>query len=920
MALCSADDAADPSIGRPIDNFQLYVVDANLLPVPVGVPGELLIAGVGLAQGYLHRPELTAERFRTLPLDGHARRVYRTGDLVRWRPDGTLDFLGRIDHQVKLRGFRIELGEVETALAALPGVKEAAVLAHRLDAADVRLLGYVVPAEGQALDVAALRSLLQRRLPDYMVPGALVILDALPLTPAGKIDRTALAALQPWNGGGLAIEAGVSGPPRPYAAPRTPLEEILANMWAELLGVDQVGVDDSFLELGGHSLLATRLAARIVRVFAVEVPMRAIFDHPTVAGLAEVIRLEMEEEGSPAAVPAPYPPLPRAAQRPIPLSFGQQRLWFLSQLEPGALLYTIPLVVRLSGALEVDVLRRALGEITRRHEILRTSFPAEEGIPHQRIAPAQLDLQGHALFEIEIVDLRHLPGAQRRAEAMKMATFKARQPFNLATGPLLRAHLLRLADEEHMAVIAIHHMITDGWSMGVLVDELATLVTVFGAGRTSPLPELPLQYADYAAWQRQVLGDQMATQADGNTVPSLLQRQLEYWREELRDAPPLLTVPTDRPRPPVQTANGDSLSFRLSGELSRELAAFGRREGATLFMTLLAAYQSLLHLYAGQNDICVGTVVANRGYAELEPLIGYFTNTVVLRARFDGQPSFRQLLAQVRDSSLRAHMHRDVPFEMVVDSLKVPRSLSHTPLFQAAFSLQHAPVQTRELPGLHLEPVDVETGVAQYDLLLTMAETAHGLTGIFEYNTDLFDAITVEAMAGHLQNLVAAAIADPDLPVVALPVFGAAEHRELAARRDRHAVEPTVPPRPSRPAAASVAPRTATEEALAALCAELLKTRSVGVDESFFELGGHSLLATQLLARVRDQLGVEVPLRTLFEHPTVAGLAAAVDEARQEQAAERERVQALLHQIQGLSPEEVTSLLATKRKSADAGS
>jgi acyl carrier protein len=722
-------------------------------------------------------------------------------------------------------------------------------------------------------------------------------------------------AVQPWDRAGEVVMDGIA---RSFAAPRSPQEEILAGMWADLLGVERIGVEDTFFELGGHSLLATRLAARIFRVFGQDLPLRTIFDHPTVAELATALQEEREVDG--AGLPALYPPMARPPDGRVPLSFGQQRLWFLSQLEPGTLLYAIPLVVRLRGVLDVDVLRRALGEIVRRHEVLRTSFPAADGIPYQRIAPVQRDDRGRAVVEMEVIDLGHLPVKAREVEAMRLAAAQARQPFDLSTGPMMRVELLRLAEKDHMAVVVLHHIVADGWSMGVLFDELAALVTAFADGHSSPLAELPLQYADYAVWQSRVMGGGTGPQKDAGES-SLLKRQLAYWREELRDIPSLLALPTDRPRPAVQSARGASLSFRLSDELVREVVAFSRREGATLFMTLLVAYQSLLHHYAGQNDICVGSVVANRGRAELEPMIGFFTNTVVLRARFGSAPSFRQLLAQVRESCLGAYAHQDVPFEMVVDSLQVPRSLSHTPLFQAAFSLEHLPEHARELPGLRLQPVEIETGVAQYDVLLTMTEAASGLAGSFEYNADLFDAATIRGMARHLESLLATAMASPDLAVAALPVLSTGEREALASRRSQ---EQQLAGTAMVPAAATyVAPRTATEEALAALCAGLLRVSRVGVNDNFFELGGHSLLATQLLARIREQLGVEVPLRTLFEQPTVAGLAVTVDEARAQQAAqvaERERVAALLQQVKALSPEEVRSQLAGRREAGGGAS
>ncbi len=771
-------------IGKPGSNMRAYVLDAQMRPVPINVPGELYIGGAGVARGYLGRPELTAERFVPNPFADETRgqgdketgrgdrpfspsphlprraRLYRTGDLVRWLPDGNLEFIGRADEQVKIRGFRIEPGEVEAALAGCPGLAEAAVAVRADAAGEKRLIGYIVPEAGRPASLADVRSYLAQRLPDYMAPALWMTLDALPRTPSGKIDRRGLPAP---DGSNIATTA--------YVAPRTPEEELLAGIFGQVLGSPQVSATANFFDLGGHSLLATRLASKIREVLGAELPLRDLFETPTVAGIAARVAAARQAAAEPAPPITPAPRRPTgedaAGASRMPLSFAQQRLWFLDQLEPGNLFYNIPAVVRLWGNLNLKALERAINEIIRRHEVLRTTFAAEGGVPVQVIAPA-------ATLTLPLTDLTALPAADREAEAQRLATAEVRRPFNLAVGPLLRVNLFKLHDDDHIAALVMHHIATDGWSMGILINELGTLYAAFcgdaGAGlkpAPAPLPDLALQYADYAAWQRGWLR--------GET----LEQQLSYWKEQLTGAPPLLALPTDRPRPAVQSANGGIYTFSLSQELSAELKRFNQAQGVTLFMTLLAAYQTLLARYANQSDIVVGSAIANRTRAEVEPLIGFFVNTLAFRTRFDGNPSFKELLGQVRETALAAYAHQDVPFEMLVDALQLERNLSHTPLFQAAFSLQNVPLAAMALPDLRLEPVTVEKGIAQFDMLLMMSETPDGISAAWEYNSDLFDRATIARMAGHLQTLLAAAVAAPEQPVTALPLLPEAERRMM---------------------------------------------------------------------------------------------------------------------------------------------
>ncbi len=743
-------DAVDPvPIGRPIANNQVYVLDKAQRLAPVGVPGELYIGGAGLANGYLNQPQLTAQAFVENPFHP-GQRLYRTGDLVRWLPDGNLLFLGRVDDQVKIRGFRVEPGEVEHVLNSLAAVQDAAVVVREDESSGQKqLVAYVAPEE---VDAAALRTQLQTRLPEYLIPSAFVFLPELPRLPGGKLDRRSLPSPTPTR---AASGAG-------YAPARTPAEELLIAIWQGVLGVEQLGVHDNFFELGGHSLLATQLISRVRSAFQVEIPVRTLFEHPTIAQLAQAIQQAQED-----AAGLNLPPIaPGERDDRIPLSFAQQRLWFLDQLEPGNLAYNIPTVVRLQGQLDVVALQRSLQEIVRRHEVLRTRFLADGGQPHQVIEP---ELQ----LELPVIDLSHLPETEREVEARRRATELVRQPFDLARDPLLRGMLLRLGAEEHMAVMVMHHIVSDAWSIGIFINELTMLYQAFHQGQPSPLPELPIQYADYAMWQQRHLQGEA------------LDAQLAYWRRQLAGAPALLDIPTDRPRPPVQTSTGASYNFQLSPKLSRRLRQVGREQGATLFMVLLAGYQALLSRYSGQEDISVGSALANRTRAETEPLIGFFINTLVFRTSLAGDPSFRELLRRVREVALGAYAHQDAPFEMLVDALQPERDLSHSPLFQAAFSWQNIPMQARRLEGLTVAPVELESGVAQFDLLLTMEERGEIITGNMDYNADLFDASTIQRMMGHYQRLLEGAVAHLDTPVNRLPLLTPEEEQLMLVEWNR---------------------------------------------------------------------------------------------------------------------------------------
>ena len=1005
--------AALPSIGSPISNVQVYLLDEWMQVVPTGVPGELYIGGVGLARGYVNGPKITAEKFIPDPFsDEPGARLYKTGDLARYQSDGNIDFIGRIDHQVKLRGYRIEPGEIEAVLTEHPDIREAVVLAQGRESGEKRLVGYVVPDplrapvvnghkriplpngmaiayvnknevdaiyeeifqdlahtlygitieegdcifdvganiglftlfasthcddisiyafepnpvvcellrvnsnlygtnvkvyecglsnqdktaeftyyprasvwsgfyadpledenyfrtavmnqqvaeaiehmdelmdgrfEGQLftcklrrlsdvirennveridllkidveraemdvlegiddehwknirqvvievhdihgrlenvcmllasrgyelfvdqerllkhtdmyhvyamrspdtigsngkkshfnrrpsvkykplMTVEELRGYLKERLPDYMVPSAFVMLEEIPLTRNGKVDRGALP---------------VPDQNRPdlegaYVAPRNPIEEVLAGIWADLLGLTRVGVYDNFFELGGHSLKGTQIMSRVRDSFHVEIPVRKLFDTLTVSGLAGCIK-EARQEG--LALPPPICRVERAGQ--VPLSFAQQRLWFLSRLKTDTPFYNTPAAARFTGRLNVDALESSLSEITCRHEVLRTTFAVVDGYPVQVIAEPQP-------LRLPIIDLRAVPLEEREAVASRLVFEEARVPFDLERGPVLRATLLKLAEQEHILLLTMHHIVSDNWSMGVFISEAVALYKAFSQGETSPLADLDIQYADFAIWQREWMQEES------------LGAQLNYWKQQMAGAPEVVELPLDRPRQAVQAFKGASEPINLPTSLSGALRALSRREGVTLFMTLLAAFKSLLFRYAGQTDIIVGTPIANRRWAEIEGLIGFFANALALRTNLSGNPTFRELLARVREVTLDAYANQDLPFEKLVEELQPERKLSHTPLFQVVFTLQNAPMPPARLPDLVISPVEVESGTSMFDLILGMIDSEDELTGLLVYNSDLFDSATIKQMVEHFKSLLENIVGFPE--------------------------------------------------------------------------------------------------------------------------------------------------------------
>ncbi|HEY9874102.1 MAG TPA: amino acid adenylation domain-containing protein, partial [Candidatus Obscuribacterales bacterium] len=740
--ICQLESEEQPiTIGRPIANTQIYILDRHQQPVPVGVFGELHIGGAGLSRGYLNRPELTAEKFISNPVNIKCDRLYKTGDLARYFPDGTIEFVGRIDHQVKVRGFRIELGEIEAILSQHPEVQQVVVIAREDNPGDKRIVAYIV-SNVEALSTTSLRGFLKEKLPEYMIPSAFVLLEALPLTPNGKIDRRALPAPDTSR---CDIDSNV-------VAPRNPTEEVIADIWTQVLGVQQVGIDDNFFELGGHSLLATQVVSRLRKAFGVELPLRYLFESPSIASLSD----RLLNQNNQNLETSPIQRISR--QNELPLSFAQERLWFLDQLKPGDSAYNIPSAVRLQGALNIAALEQSLNEIIRRHELLRTSFGIVQGQPVQIIAET-------LSISLPLLDLQNLPATEREQRLQQLATEEARRPFNLTQAPLLRVTLIQLGATEYAVLFTMHHIISDRWSMGVLVQELAALYTSFSTGKPSPLPELAIQYADFAVWQRNWL----QTVAANGCSP--MQTQLDYWKQQLGAKLPVLKFPEQLPPKPVPTFQAATHSFTLPADLTANLNALSRQENATLFMTLLAALNTLLHRYTGADDIAIGTDVANRNRAEIEPLIGFFINILVLRSDLSGNPTFSDVLQQVRKKALGAYTHQDLPFNKLVELLQPERKSSQAPLFQVLFVLQNAPMPPLELPGITLTPLEVGNETAKFDLVLFAEETETGIIGTWKYNTDLFNSSTISRLSRYFETLLGSIAAQPNARISTLEIL-----------------------------------------------------------------------------------------------------------------------------------------------------
>jgi amino acid adenylation domain-containing protein len=820
-------------IGKPISNTQAYILNGEYQAVPVGVVGELYLGGQGIARGYLNRPELTAEKFVPNPFcERGGERLYRTGDQVKWGRDGNLEFLGRLDHQVKVRGYRIELGEIEAALQAHEEVRACAVIVREDQPAEKRVVAYVV--KNGAEKAAAFGEFLKERLPDYMIPSAFVEMEQLPLTPNGKVDRKALPVPErAWT------------ERKGYVGPRNGEEEILCGLFAEVLNRDRVGVHDDFFAIGGHSLLATRLVSRIRATLGVDVALRSVFESPTIAKLASQLQGSRKAQKVQISLRR-HPKAERA-----PLSYSQRRLWFINELQGSSTEYNMPEALRLRGRLDTNALRRSVQTIVDRHEVLRTHFAEERGEPVQIIAPS-------LTLEIPIEDLSRLSKAEQQRQVLASVNNEWRAPFDLAHGPVLRVKLLKLAEEDHILLRTFHHIVSDGWSLGVFMREFRDLYEAYSQGRENPLPDLPIQFADFALWQMQAASE------------GLLDEDLRYWKEHLAEIPEELDIPRDRPRPPVQTYAAAACGITLPVE---KVAALKRCGRSTLYMTLLTAFAVLMQRYSGQDDIVVGSPIANRQDERLEGLIGFFANTLVMRVGVDPNASFGELLDRVRELALEAYRHH-IPFERLLEELPLRRSLNRTPIFQIIFALQNASTGTHELKGLEIEQLGTDDWSVRFDLEVHALERNGRLDIVWIYNLDLFDRRRIEQMARHFEQLLAAAAQDPEKPVRHLDVLSASEIQQLKTREATETVQVERRALQQPPAGnLYVAPRTPLEQTVACVWQEVLGLEQVGLDDNFFDLGGHSLLVAHVRFNLREKLQKEIALVDLFSYPTVRLLA-----------------------------------------------
>ncbi|MEH1922365.1 amino acid adenylation domain-containing protein [Nostoc sp.] len=798
-------------IGRPLSNTQIYILDSQLQPVPIGTPGELYIGGDGLARGYLNRPELTKEKFIPNPFEeaaggrgqgaGEQRkqrekgqtdssflspipnpspqspipnpqspvpnpRLYKTGDLARFLADGNIEFIGRIDNQVKIRGFRIELGEIEALLSQHSDVQQAVVIVREDIPGDKRLVAYIVPKQKLEVSTATLKCFLQEKLPHYMIPAVFVILDSLPLTPNGKVDRRNLPG----------CDRTRPNLEETFVAPRNPIEEKLAVIWAALLALEQIGVNDNFFQLGGHSLIATQILSRVRELFQVELSFHHIFDKPTIAGLALLIAPHSQREQQ-----LQCPTIQRIEREGLlPVSFAQERVYFIQQLAPESIAYQFQATMRFQGQLNVPILQQCLNEIVLRHEIFRTTYPAVNGRLFQVIHPAQP-------ISFRVIDLQTFPESEREIEAQCLIEAELQKPFDLNQLPLVRWVLFKLSEQEHLLIHIEHHITHDGWSFNVFLSELLELYQAFCLGNPSPLPQPLLQFVDFAHWQRQWVKSQEA------------KRQQAYWQQKLSGSSPLLALPYVRLRPTEQTYNGDQIRVELPIDLCESLRVLSRQEGVTLFMTMLGAFLIILHRYTGQDDLSVGTAVANRRMQEVEKLIGMIVNNLVLRTDLSGNPTFRELLGRVRQVTLEAYANEDLPFDQVVEVLKPIRNLSHNPLFQVMFSFHDSPMPDLSLPSLDIslhEPISNKSAKFDLDLLVIPRSEqrvqngsktgAKGITLVLEYNSDLFDAGTIQQILDQYQNLLASIVDKPEQRISELPLLTQTQQQLLVEWNQTH--------------------------------------------------------------------------------------------------------------------------------------
>lgn len=732
-------------VGKPMPGARASIVDEDGRACPAGTIGEIYIRTPYRSHGYYKQPELTAEVFIQNPFSNDPDDiVYKTGDLGRMLDDGNLELLGRKDQQVKIRGVRVELEELNSLVRGFAGVKDVAVIDRKDTSGGNFLCAYIVGDAQLKLD--SLRQYLNERLPSSMAPSAFVIMEKLPRTMSGKIDRRALPHLTDRTGRGE------------YVPPRTATEQIIADIWANTLGLPKISLHDNFFELGGHSLLATQVMVRVRKTMGVELPLRALFENPTVAKLATYI-----DSSAPQSTASLPPIVPVARDRELPLSFSQQRLWFLEQLKPGDPVYHSFQALLITGPLDVRAVELSLNEIIRRHEVLHTVFDTVGGRPVQRVEP-------FTPMSLRSMNLSEVLQEERSPALEQLAAEESQRPFDLLRGPLIRALLVVLGQQEHALLLTLHHIVSDAWSMGILCREMPALYEAFAGGAPVSLPVLPIQYADFAVWQREHLQGEV------------LDAQLSYWSKQLANVSSVLELPSDRRRPEVASFRGARVMFEWKKELTQQLKTLSQREGVTLFMVLLAAFDALLYRYSGQTDIAVGAAIANRNREETEPLIGFFVNMLVMRTDLSGNPTFLDLLQRVKQMTLAAYQHQDVPFEQIIEMLQPQRSLSRTPLYQVEFTLQNTPPESLEARGLRFTPFDVQAVSSETDLNLMMIESENGLAGEIVYATDLFDATTIERLVDHFQNLLEEIAKGPEQRILELPLTSGSETRALLAR------------------------------------------------------------------------------------------------------------------------------------------
>ncbi|HBW33410.1 amino acid adenylation domain-containing protein [Anabaena sp. FACHB-709] len=827
-------------IGRPIANTQVYILDDVLQLVPIGIAGELYIGGDGLARGYLNKPDLTAEKFIPHPFsDKPNSRLYKTGDRVRWLPDGTIEFLGRIDFQVKIRGFRVELGEIEAILAQHPSVRSAVVLAQEYQPADKRLVAYFTREENcNTVAPSELRHFLQQKLPNYMIPSAFISLEKLPLNANGKVDRKALP-----NVDKICIDTDSN-----FVSPRTPTEARLASIWADVLGI-QVGIYQPFLEVGGHSLHSTQIVSRVRDCFGINLPVYAVLEASTIAELSRWIESPDQQQQPKQSVPALQP---ISHQNNLPLSLYQERLWVSEQKSGFKPIYNLPMAFRLKGILHISSLEQAINTIIQRHESLRTTFPILEGLPVQHIA-------SELIIAIPIQQVEN----DGKMEIQQLVNAEARQPFDLTQEPPIRARLLRLTEKDHVLMITIHHIVADGWSLGIFNQELSDIYAAYTQQSPCPLAPPLFQYRDFSLWHQQQFQQ-----------PEVYTPLVEYWSHQLADAPPLLQLPSDRPRPPLQSFQGRIQSFQIDSELTQQLKNLSQQSGSTLFITLLASFVILLHSYSSQKDMVIGSAVANRNHTEIESVIGCFSNIMPLRISLAGNPSFLNLLQHLRQTTLEAYIHQDFPVEQLLPTLQSTRDLSYSPWYQVIFNLLNVPMSNLELTGLNIESLPIEKNTALFDLSLLMWETTAGLSGIFEYNSDLFNERTIEQLIQDFQVLLQKLLANPNQSIRSLPMLMKDEqYWQQQKNQLTHHISSNINPPGQVTNATDFFPQDDLEQQLITIWEKVLGVSSIGVNDNFFNLGGHSLLALRLFAQIEKTLGKKLPLATLFKVPTIKELA-----------------------------------------------